>query len=96
MVEDFVFHGELNGVGKLVAVGAEKFDAVVAPGIVRGGDDYAGLKRMGAGEEGDGGGGNDAGAFNACIGGTETGGKDSCDPGAGFAGIAAEKNGGLL
>ena len=95
VMENFIFHGQLDGVGELVAVGAEELDAVVAPGIVRGGDDYASLKSMGAGEEGDGGGGNDAGAFNACSGGPKAGSEDGGDPRAGFAGIAAEKDGGL-
>src|SRR5208283_67742 len=95
VMEDFVFHGQLDRVGKFESVGAEELDAVVAPGIVRGGDNYAGLKSMGAGEEGDGRSGHDAGAFNSGSSGAETGSEDGGDPGAGFAGIAAEENGGL-
>ena len=67
-MEDFLFHRQFDGIGQLEAVRAEELDAVVAPGIVGGGDDYAGLKSVGAGEEGYGRGGHDAGAFNACSG----------------------------
>jgi hypothetical protein len=64
VAEDFGFDGEFGGVGELVAVGAEELDAVVLPGIVRGGDDDAGGERVRAGEEGDGGGGDDAGGLS--------------------------------
>ncbi len=66
MLEDFVFDGELGGVGEFVAVGAEDLDAVVLPGIVRGGDDDAGREAVGAGEMRDGGGGDDAGTLDGC------------------------------
>ena len=95
VVEDFVFHGQLDRVGQLEAVGAEELDAVVAPGIVGGGDDNARLKPMGAGEEGDGRGGHDAGAFNAGAGGAQSGGEGGGDPGAGLAGVAAKEDGRL-
>ena len=62
MAEDFGFDGELGGVGELVAVWAKELDAVVLPGIVRGGDDDAGGEVVRAGEAGDGGSRDDAGA----------------------------------
>jgi hypothetical protein len=48
---------------------------------------------MGAGEEGDGGGGHDAGAFKRAPA-AQAGGESGGDPGAGFAGVAAEKTAG--
>jgi hypothetical protein len=96
VAEDFVFHGQLDGIGKLESVCAEELDAVVAPGIVGGGDDDTGVKSMSAGEEGDGGGGHDAGAFDAGSGGAQSGGEGGGDPGTGFAGVAAEQDGGML
>ena len=74
VAEDFGFDGEFGGVGKLVAIGAEELDAIVLPGIVRGGDDDAGGEVVGAGEEGDGGSGDDAGALDGGPGGGEAGG----------------------
>ncbi len=62
--EDLVFDGELSGVGKLVTIRAEDLDAVVLPGIVRGRDDDAGSKSVGARQEGDGRCGDDAGALD--------------------------------
>ena len=82
VVEDFVFHGQFHYVGQLEAVRAEELDAVVLPGIVRGGDDDPGLKSVLADEEGDGGRGYDAGAFDAGSGGAEAGGDGGGDPGA--------------
>ena len=78
--EDLVFDGDLGGVGELVAVGAEELDAVVLPGIVRGRDDDAGGEFVRAGEEGDGGGGDDAGALDGGSAGGEAGGEGGGDP----------------
>ena len=64
-MEDLVFHRQLDRVGELEAVGAEELDAVVAPGIVRGGDDHAGVEAVRARQEGDGRGGHDARALDA-------------------------------
>ena len=94
-MKDFVFHGQLQGVDELEAVGAEELDAVVAPRIVRGGDDHAGVKAVLAGQERDGGRGYDAGALDAGSGRAQAGGERGGDPGARFAGIAAEEHGGL-
>ncbi len=95
VLEDFVFHGQLDRVGELEAVAAEELDAVVLPWIVGGGDDDAGLETVGMGEEGDGWGGHDAGGFNAGAGGAKAGGEGGGDPGAGLAGIAAEDDFGI-
>ncbi len=83
--EDFGFDGELGGVGELVAVGAEELDAVVSPGIVRGGDDDAGGEAVRAREVGDRGGGDDAGALDRSTAGGKAGGEGSGD---GFTGLA--------
>ena len=48
-----------------------------------------------AGEEGDGGGGDDAGGFDLRAGLGEAGGEGGGDPGAGLAGVAAEEDFGL-
>jgi hypothetical protein len=53
---------------------------------VRGGDDDAGAEAVEAGEEGDGGGGDDTGAFDR---GTA---RDGGDPGAGLAGVQAQQD----
>ena len=90
--EDFGFDGEFGGVGELVAVGAEELDAVVCPGIVRGGDDDAGGEAVGAGEEGDGGSGDDAGAFDGGATGGEAGGEGGGDPVGGLAGVHSNED----
>ena len=95
MAEDFGFDGELGGVGELVAVGAEELDAVVLPGIVRGGDDDAGGEAVGAGEEGDGGRGDDAGDSRPMAPpAVEAGGEGGGDPVGGLAGVLAEEDAG--
>jgi hypothetical protein len=53
------------------------------------------VKAVGAGEEGDGRGGHDAGAFDARARFAQAGGKRGGDPGAGLARVAAEKDFGL-
>ena len=90
--EDLFLDGEFGGVGQLVAVGAEELDAVVLPGIVRGGDDDAGSEAMGAGEEGDGGGGDDAGAFDESTTRGEAGGEGGGDPVGGFARVLPDQD----
>ena len=94
MAEDFGFDGEFGGVGELVAVGAEELDAIVLPGIVRGGDDDAGGELVRAGEVGDGGRGDDAGRFDGGSGGGEAGGEGGCDPVGGFAGVLTDEDAG--
>ena len=86
----FALDAEFGFVGKLVAVVAEDLDAVVLPGIVRGGDDDAGGEAMLAGEEGDGGGGDDAGGFDRGASGAEAGGEGAGDPGAALTGVGAQ------
>ena len=93
--QDIALHGELERVGELESVGAEELDAVVLPGIVGGGDDDAGVEAVFAGEEGDGGCGDDAGGLDLGTGLAEAGGEGGGDPGAGFAGIAAEDDFGV-
>ena len=95
VMQDLVLHGQLDRVGELEAVGAEELDAVVAPGIVRGGDDHAGLKSMSAGKKGDGRSGHNARALDADAGLTQAGGERGGNPGAGLAGVAAEDHFGL-
>ena len=95
MAEDIVFHGKLDRVGELESVCAEELDAVVAPGIVRGGDDDAGPEAMGAGEECNGGGGDDASGLDGGSGGAEARGEGGGDPGAGLACVATKQDGGL-
>ena len=51
--EDEAFNFSFNLVVELVAVGAEKFDAVVRVRIVRGGDDDAGVRAQTARDVGD-------------------------------------------
>ena len=80
VAEDLVFDGEFGGVGEFVAVGAEELDAVVGPGIVRGGDDNAGTAVVSAREEGDRGGGDDAGALDHGATGGKAGGEGGVDP----------------
>ena len=77
--EDAFFNGELGRVGELVAVGAEELDAVILPGIVRGGDNDAGRKAVGGGEVGDGGRGDDAGVFDRRAAFGEAGGEGGGD-----------------
>ena len=90
--EDFGFDGEFGGVGKLVSVGAEELDAVVLPGIVRGGDDDAGGKAVRAGEEGDGGSGNDARALDGRAAGGQARGQRGGDPVGGLARVLSDED----
>ncbi len=96
LAEDLVLDGEFGGVGELIAVGAEELDAIVLPGIVRRRDDDAGGEFMRAGEEGDGRGGDDAGALDSGARGEEAGGESGGDPVAGLAGVHAEQDAGGL
>ena len=90
--KDFRLNGELGGVGKLVAVRAEELDAVVLPGIVRGGDDHAGGEPVDVSEVGDGGRGDDAGIFDRGSAGVEGGGERGGDRLRGLAGVHAEEH----
>jgi len=92
MAQNLFFHGQFDGVGQFEAIGTEELDAVVLPGIVRGADDHAGGESVAADQKGDGGGGDDAGAFHRGSGFPQSGGQRSGDPGTGFAGVAAQKH----
>src|SRR5664279_5238083 len=46
-MQNFFFHREFEGIGKFESISSEELDAVVAPGIVRRGDDYARTKAVG-------------------------------------------------
>src|ERR1700677_2382064 len=94
-MEDLVLHGQFHLIGKFEAIRAEELDAVVAPGIVRGGDDHAGAEPMGMREKCDCGGRHNAGAFNAGSGSAQAGGKSGGDPGARFARVTAQNDGGV-
>ena len=89
--EDALLEVELGRVGQLVAVRAEELDAVVLPGIVRGGDDDAGREAVRGGEVSDGGRGDDACVFDrgAALG--EAGGEGGGDLVRGLAGVHAEQ-----
>ena len=65
VMEDFFLDGEFVGIGQLESVGAEELDAVVLPGIVRGGDDNARVEAVSTREERHGRRGDDARAFDA-------------------------------
>jgi hypothetical protein len=95
VVKNFILHGLLNRIGQLEAVAAEELDAVVAPWIMRGRDDHAGLKSMCSCKEGDRRSGDDSCAFDAhsCF--TQACGESSRDPGARLASVAPEHNLGL-
>ena len=90
VMQNLVLHGQLHHIGQLEAVRAEELDAVVLPGIVRGGDDHARLKSMCVGQEGHRRGGNNARALDAhtCL--TQPRGQRGRDPLARFARVAAQ------
>jgi hypothetical protein len=96
MAEDFGLDGDFGGVRELEAVGTEKLDAVVLPGIVRGGDDNACGKVVRAGEEGDGGSGDDSGGFDGGATGREACGKGGGDPVRRLAGVLADEDAGRV
>ena len=79
-MKDLVFDGEFDRVGQLEAVAAEELDAVVLPGIVRGGDDDAGLEAVLTREEGDGGSGHNTRALDCCACLAQAGGEGGGDP----------------
>src|ERR1700734_1081131 len=82
MANNLLFHRQFNGVGELVAIGAEEFDAVVLPWIVRGGNHDAGLEAMRRCEKSDGWSGNDAGALRFYASLAQSLGESLGDPGA--------------
>ena len=92
VAEDFSFDGDFGGVGEFEAVGAEELDAVVLPGIVRGRDDDAGGEVVRAGEEGDGGSGDDTGGFDRGTTSGEACGERGGDPVRGFASVLADED----
>lgn len=95
-LENFGFDEFLDGVGELHAGVGEKFDAIVVERIVRGGDDHAGFEIILANEAGYAGSGDDSGE-----GGRATGGRNACgekrgDVRAGFAGVHADEDTGVV
>src|ERR1700683_442646 len=94
--EDFILNAEFGFVGQLVTVTAKDLDAVVLPGIVRGGNHHAGGESVTAREERDGRRRDHAGALDLCAAFAETCGKDGGDPWAGFASIHAKDDAGML
>ena len=88
--ENFLFDGEFAGVSELESVAGKNFDAVVGPGIVRGGDDDSGGHSAGTRQVGDAGSGDDAGAVNVDADSGQTFGDAIGDPAAGFAGVLAD------
>ncbi len=92
MMEDFFFDGEFIGIGQLESVGAKELDAVILPGIVRGGDDNARVEAVSTREERHGRRGDDARAFDRGSGFTQSRGEGGGDPRTRFARIAAQKN----
>ncbi len=95
VMQNLLFHGQFQGIRQLEAVGAEELDAVVAPGIVRGGDDRAGVESMAARQEGDGRRGHNARALDARSGFAQARSKGGRDPRAAFARVAAQNHPGL-
>ena len=95
VMEDLVFHRQLHRVGQLESVAAEELDAVVLPGIVRGRDDHAGMKAMGARQKGHGRCGHNARALDPRSRLTQSGGQHGSDPRAGLARVAAQDHLGL-
>ena len=96
MREDVGLDGVLELVGEFVAVGAEDFDAVVFPRIVRRGDDDARGEFVFTREIGNAGRGDDSGADDFDARGLESGGEDLADPGAGLAGVLTDDDAGVL
>jgi len=92
VLEDLGLDPMLDLVGELHAVAAEELDAVVLPGIVRGGNDDAGGESVGAGEVGDAGSGEDTGAGEGASGIAQAKGESFGDPSAGLAGVLPEND----
>ena len=90
--EDFGFDGQLGRIGQFVSVGAEELDAVVLPGIVRGGDDDAGGKFVRACKEGDSGSGNDSRAFDRRAAGNQASGQRGGDPVGGLSRVLSDQD----
>ncbi len=92
LAEDLVLNRELSRVGQLVAVGAEDLDAVILPGIVRGGDDDTCRKTVRVREESNSRSSDDTSVLDRGAPGSEAGGERSGDPTSGFAGVHAEED----
>ena len=88
--EDVGLDGVFQFVGEFVAVSAEDLDAVIVPGIVRGGDDDAGRIAGGPHQVGNAGGRNDARAGNLHAGGFQAGSEHLADPRAGLARVLTD------
>ena len=85
-----VFDRLLDGGVDLEAVGADQFDAVVRPGIVAGGDDDAAHRAQLGDQEGDRGGGHDAGGTHVRARGPGGRGQPAGDLLPAVAGVAAQ------
>ena len=79
--EDVRLDRVLQFVGELVAVGPEDLDAIVLPGIVRGGNHDAGREFIGAGEIGDARRSNNSGADHLDLGRLQRRRQGCADPG---------------
>ena len=91
--EDEVLDVRLHLVGQLEAVGREDLDAVVLEGVVRGGDDHAGVGAHGGGDEGDARGGQRPDQLDVDAHGADARGQRVLEHVAGQAGVLADDDG---
>jgi len=92
MLENVSFQLFFHGVGELHACVGEEFYAVVVVGIVRGGNDHAGLKIILADEAGNARGGDYAGESYRTAALCEASSEESGDVRAGFASVHADED----
>ena len=92
MLEDVRFESLFDRVRELHTCVGEKLHAVIVVGIVRGGNDDAGLKIVLANEAGDAGCGDDARKSNRTAGLREPGGEEGGNVWARFARVHADEN----
>ena len=94
-MQDFVFDCEFHCVWQFESIAAEELDAVVAPGIVRGADDYTSLKAMRARQKGNSRRGHNARALDTRSGLAQTLSQRGRDPHTRLARVAAENDPGF-
>src|SRR5208282_3789108 len=82
VMQNLLLHRQLDRIGQLESVAAKELDAVILPGIVRCGNDHAGMEPMSAGEKRDRWRGDHASALRIRPGLTQSGGEGRSDPGA--------------
>ncbi len=92
VMKDLVFDGELFVVGKFEPIRAEQLDAVVAPGIMRGGNHHARMEPMRMRKKGHPRRRDHARALHLRSRAPQSGCKRGRDPWARFAGIAAQQH----